>query len=145
MLVASLALVVTVASAVIVGRSVLEQRRLRRSLADIWRTELFAATAVAESDRAAAWLTTVTDPITKPITRPLADATQTVRGSVAGALAKVLRGRRSAPPATLVLPAAESTALAELGRGVDEAVLDRRSLTADLSDDETMSFGLVDE
>lgn len=143
MLAASLALVVAVGAAVVVGRAVLSRRRLVRALEDLRRGDLFRSTSYAEAERAAAWLTTVTDPITKPLTRPLAGATQSVAGSVAGMLARVrLPGGRRPAFGVLSAPAHDTLILAELGRGVDEAVLERRDLTADLADDETLSFGV---
>lgn len=143
MLVASLALVAAVAAAVLAGRAVTSRRRLVRALADLRRGDVFRMTSYAEAERAAAWLTTVTDPITRPLTRPIAGATQSMAGSLAGVLARVRPpGRRRPAFGVLTAPAHDSLILGELGRGVDEAVLERRDLTADLSDDETLSLGV---
>lgn len=145
MLVASLALVVSLGAAAVVGQAVASRRRLVRALDDLRRADLFRSTSYAEAERAAAWFTTVTDPITKPLTRPFAGATQSVAGSVAGMLARVRRPASRRAFGVLSAPAHDSLILAELGRGVDEAILERRDLTADLSDDETLSLRVRDD
>lgn len=139
MLVASLALLGALGAAVIVGLAYAEQRRLERALDDVRLGDLKARTSRAEAERAADWLGSITD----PITAPFAEATR----SVAGALARVVPS--SARRRTRVLKALpEATSgdlLASLGPHLDEAVLDRRQLITDLSDDPTMAIPVVGE
>jgi len=137
MLVASLALLGVLGSAVVVGLAFAEQRRLEQALEDVRLGDLKARTSLAEAERAADWL----GPITDPITGPFAEATR----SVAGALARVMpySGRRG--PRVLNAMPAKTTGelLGTLGPHLDEAVLDRRHLITDLSDDPTMALQII--
>lgn len=137
MLVASLALLGVLGAGVVVALAFLEQRRLEGALEDVRLADLKARTSLAEAERATDWLS----PITDPITAPFAEATR----SVAGALARVvpysgLRGPRvlNAMPATTT-----GELLGTLGPHLDEAVLDRRQLITDLSDDATMALQII--
>ena len=137
MLVASLTLIAVLASAVVVGLAFGEQRRLEQSLEDVRLGDLKARTSRAEAERAANWLS----PITDPITAPFAGATR----SVAGALARVVpySGRRG-PRVLNAMPATTTgELLGTLGPHLDEAVLDRRQLITDLSEDPTMAMRIV--
>ena len=137
MLVASLALLVAVAGAVVVGLGFVEQRRLEQALDDVRIGDLKVRTSHAEAARAADWLGSITD----PITAPFAEATR----SVAGALARVVpsSGRRSRRVLGTVPTATTGELLGSLGPQLDEAVLDRRQLITDLSDDATMAMQVV--
>jgi hypothetical protein len=133
MLVASLALLGALGSAVVVGLAFAEQRRLEQALEDVRLGDLKARTSRAEAERAANWLS--------PITDPFAEATR----SVAGALARVVpySGRR-APRVLNAMPATTTgDLLGTLGPHLDEAVLDRRQLITDLSEDPTMAMQIV--
>ena len=137
MLVASLTLIAVLGAAVIVGLAFAEQRRLEQALEDVRLADLKARTSRAEAERAADWL----GPITDPITAPFAEATR----SVAGALARVVpySGRRG-PRVLNTMPAATTgELLGTLGPHLDEAVLDRRQLITDLSDDPTMALQII--
>lgn len=137
MLVASLALIGALASAVAVGLAFAEQRRLERALEDVRLGDLKARTSRAEAERAADWLS----PITDQITAPFAEATR----SVAGALARVVpsSGRRG-PRVLNAMPATTTgELLGTLGPHLDEAVLDRRQLITDLSDDVTIAMRAI--
>ncbi|SDJ78859.1 hypothetical protein SAMN05428985_101467 [Nocardioides sp. YR527] len=137
MLVASLALLGALGCAVVVGLAFTEQRRLERSLEDVRLADLKTRTSLAEAERAADWL----GPITDPITAPFAEATR----SVAGALARVVpySGRR-APRVLNAMPATTTgELLGTLGPHLDEAVLDRRQLITDLSEDPTIAMQVV--
>lgn len=137
MLVASLALLGVLGAGFVVALAFLEQRRLEQALEDVRLADLKARTSLAEAERAADWLS----PITDPITAPFAEATR----SVAGALARVVpySGRRG--PRVLNAMAATTTGelLGTLGPHLDEAVLDRRQLITDLSDDPTMALQII--
>ncbi|OIJ28784.1 hypothetical protein [Nocardioides luteus] len=137
MLVASLALVAVLGAAVVVGLAFAEQRRLEQALEDVRLGDLKARTSRAEAERAADWL----GPITDPITAPFAEATR----SVAGALARVVpyTGRRG-PRVLNTMPATTTgELLGSLGPHLDEAVLDRRQLITDLSEDPTMALQII--
>ncbi len=137
MLVASLTLITVLGSAVVVGLAFVEQRRLEQALEDVRLGDLKARTSRAEAERAADWL----GPITDPITAPFAEATR----SVAGALARVVpySGRRG-PRVLNAMPAATTgELLGALGPHLDEAVLERRQLITDLSDDPTMALQII--
>ncbi|WP_406033014.1 hypothetical protein OG801_01110 [Nocardioides sp. NBC_00163] len=139
MLVASLALLGVLGAGVAVALAFLEQRRLEQALEDVRLADLKARTSLAEAERAADWLS----PITDPITAPFAEATR----SVAGALARVVpySGRR-APRVLNAMPVTTTgDLLGTLGPHLDEAVLDRRQLITDLSDDPTMAMRIVGE
>ncbi|MET8521281.1 hypothetical protein [Nocardioides sp. NPDC004968] len=137
MLVASLALLGVLGAGVAVALAFLEQRRLEQALEDVRLADLKARTSLAEAERAADWLS----PITDPITAPFAEATR----SVAGALARVVpySGRRT-PRVLNAMPATTTgDLLGTLGPHLDEAVLDRRQLITDLSDDPTMAMRII--
>ncbi|WP_328530472.1 hypothetical protein OG984_04670 [Nocardioides sp. NBC_00368] len=137
MLVASLALLGAVASAVVVGLAFAEQRRLERALEDVRLGDLKARTSRAEAERAANWLS----PITDQITAPFAEATR----SVAGALARVVpsSGRRGTRMLNAMPATTTGELLGTLGPHLDEAVLDRRQLITDLSEDPTMALQII--
>ncbi|MGH3351793.1 MAG: hypothetical protein ACRDPS_14090 [Nocardioides sp.] len=139
MLVASLALLGVVGSAVVVGLGFAEQRRLEQALEDVRLGDLKARTSRAEAERAANWL----GPITDPITAPFAGATR----SVAGALARVVPSSARRGPRVLNTMPITTTGelLGTLGPHLDEAVLDRRQLITDLSEDATMSIRITEE
>ena len=137
MLVASLTLIAVLGAAVVVGLAFAEQRRLEQALEDVRLGDLKARTSHAEAERAADWL----GPITDPITAPFAEATR----SVAGALARVVpySGRRG-PRVLNAMPATTTgELLGTLGPHLDEAVLDRRQLITDLSEDPTMALQII--
>ena len=79
MLVASLALLGVLGAGVAVALAFLEQRRLEQALEDVRLADLKARTSLAEAERAADWLS----PITDPITAPFAEATRSVAGALA--------------------------------------------------------------
>jgi hypothetical protein len=137
MLVASLALLGVLGAGVLVALAFLEQRRLEQALEDVRLADLKARTSLAEAERAADWLS----PITDPITTPFAEATR----SVAGALARVVPySSRRAPRVLGAMPATTTgELLGTLGPHLDEAVLDRRQLITDLSEDQTMAMRIV--
>ena len=137
MLVASLALLLAVAAAVVVVLGFVEQRRLEQALDDVRIGDLKVRTSHAEAARAADWLGSITD----PITAPFAEATR----SMAGALARVVpsSGRRSRRVLGPVPTAPTGGLLGSLGPQLDEAVLDRRQLITDLSEDATMTMQAV--
>ena len=137
MLVASLALLGVLGAGVVVALAILEQRRLERALEDVRLADLKARTSLAEAERAADWLS----PITDPITAPLAGATR----SVAGALARVVpySGRRTPRVLNTMPTPATGELLGALGPHLDEAVLERRQLITDLSEDPTMAMRIV--
>lgn len=137
MLVASLALLAAVGAALLVVRAFREQQRLEQALEDVRRGDLKARTSHAEAERAANWL----GPITDPITAPFAGATR----SVADVLARVVpRSRRRGTRVLSTVPAAKTQELlGALGPQLDEAVLDRRQLITDLSDDPTMAMRAI--
>jgi len=137
MLVASLALLGVLGAGVAVALAFLEQRRLEQALEDVRLADLKARTSLAEAERAADWLS----PITDPITAPFAEATR----SVAGALARVVPySGRLAPRVLNAMPATTTgELLGTLGPHLDEAVLDRRQLITDLSDDPTMAMRII--
>ncbi|GGU39721.1 hypothetical protein [Nocardioides albus] len=140
MLVASLALVAAVAAGVAVALAFREQHRLEQALDDVRLADLKARTSHAEAERAANWLGSITD----PITAPFAGATR----SVADALARVVprSSRRGTRLLTTVPGATSGELLGTLGPQLDEAVLDRRQLITDLSDDPTMAMrAIVDD
>ncbi|MEU0313158.1 hypothetical protein [Nocardioides sp. NPDC006273] len=137
MLVASLALLAALGAAVVVALALQEQHRLEQALEDVRLGDLKARTSHAEAERAANWL----GPITDPITAPFAGATR----SVADALARVVP--RSHRRGTRVLDAVPTATTRELlgtlGPHLDEAVLDRRQLVTDLSEDPTMAMRAI--
>ncbi|MER7556375.1 hypothetical protein ABTZ46_05505 [Nocardioides sp. NPDC126508] len=137
MLVASLTLIAVLGSAVVVGLAFAEQRRLEQALEDVRLGDLKASTSRAEAERAADWL----GPITDPITAPFAEATR----SVAGALARVVpySGRRGPRVLNAMPTTTTGELLGTLGPHLDEAVLDRRQLITDLSDDPTMALQII--
>lgn len=137
MLIASLALIAALAAAVGVGLAFGEQRRLARALDDVRLGDLKVRTSHAEAERADAWLGTITD----PITAPFAEATR----SMAGALARVVPSSRRQGRRVLNTVPRNQTGelLGSLGPHLDEAVLDRRQLITDLSEDATLSMNAV--
>ncbi|MDQ4110138.1 MAG: hypothetical protein M3306_03410 [Actinomycetota bacterium] len=137
MLVASLALLGVLGAGVVVALAFLEQRRLEQALEDVRLADLKARTSVAEAERAADWLS----PITDPITTPFAEATR----SVAGALARVVpySGRRARRVLNAMPATTTGELLGALGPHLDEAVLDRRQLITDLSEDPTMAMRII--
>jgi hypothetical protein len=137
MLVASLALLGVLGAGVVVALAFLEQRRLEQALEDVRLADLKARTSVAEAERAAAWLS----PLTDPITAPFAEATR----SVAGALARVVpySGRRAPRVLNAMPDTTTGELLGTLGPHLDEAVLDRRQLITDLSEDPTMAMQII--
>ena len=137
MLVASLTLIAALGAAVVVGLAFAEQRRLEQALEDVRLGDLKARTSHAEAERAADWL----GPITDPITAPFAEATR----SVAGALARVVpySGRRGPRVLNAMPTTTTGELLGTLGPHLDEAVLDRRQLITDLSDDPTMALQII--
>jgi len=139
MLVASLTLIAVLGAAVIVGLAFAEQRRLEQALEDVRLGDLKARTSHAEAERAADWL----GPITDPITAPFAEATR----SVAGALARVVpySGRRGPRVLNAMPTTTTGELLGTLGPHLDEAVLDRRQLITDLSEDPTMALQIIVE
>ena len=139
MLVASLTLIAVLGAAVVVGLAFAEQRRLEQALEDVRLGDLKARTSHAEAERAADWL----GPITDPITAPFAEATR----SVAGALARVVpySGRRGPRVLNAMPTTTTGDLLSTLGPHLDEAVLDRRQLITDLSEDPTMALQIIVE
>ena len=137
MLVASLTLIAVLGAAVVVGLAFAEQRRLEQALEDVRLGDLKARTSHAEAERAADWL----GPITDPITAPFAEATR----SVAGALARVVpySGRRGPRVLNAMPTTTTGDLLGTLGPHLDEAVLDRRQLITDLSEDPTMALQII--
>ncbi|TQL68397.1 hypothetical protein FB381_2286 [Nocardioides albertanoniae] len=137
MLIASLALLAAVGAGVVVGLAFAERRRLERALDDVRLGDLKVRTSHAEAMRADDWLGTITD----PITAPFAEATR----SMAGALARVVpgSGRRGRHMLNAVPTTTTGELLSSLGPQLDEAVLDRRQLITDLSEDATMSMKAV--
>lgn len=137
MLVASLALLGALGAAVLVSLAAAEQRRLEQALEDVRLGDLKARTSRAEAERAADWLS----PITGPLTAPFAGATR----SMAGALARVApsSGRRGRRVLEAVPSEPTGQLMGSLGPHLDEALLDRRQLITDLSDDPTMALRMI--
>ncbi|MEI7057172.1 hypothetical protein WBG06_15215 [Nocardioides sp. CCNWLW239] len=133
MLVASLALLGALGSAAVVGLAFAEQRRLEQALDDVRLGDLRTRTSRAEAERAADWL--------GPITDHFAETTR----SVAGALARVVpySGRRRTHVLSTLPAATTRELLGTLGPQLDEAVLERRQLITDLSDEPTMAMRIV--
>ncbi|GGR40739.1 hypothetical protein J2S40_001826 [Nocardioides luteus] len=137
MLVASLALLGALGAAVLVGRAAAEQRRLEQALQDVRLGDLKARTSQAEAVRAADWLS----PITDPLTAPFAEATR----SVAGVLARVVPSSRRRRRVLDALPTAGTRELLGIGPQLDEALLERRQLITDLSEDPTMAIQMIED